>query len=344
MRLEIPKYNLDYSKKIDGVALAKAHLAAATEYGYADMLSKVPGKENEVLSIVEYKFMLYEYCLKNDLFKKPAKEGKEKDQYDAELLLWKQAWSLMDDYSVYAYANLRWNNKPIMLYPFQDLIINDKHNRIDVESSNQIGKSFVLCVKSTISYLQDHGRNYVIGLISKSMPQNSSNMRMIKQLLATANIAYEAGQHDNMTVTTRNIMETYVVDGEMKVTDRVAYSNSLVCAVASTSALGFPFNEIMLDEFEFWENPEGLEYMYDQVMDPRTFQTKGSILIFSNPNGKNFVSENLQKRMHGKESLFHIYNFNFLDKPGNTIEEWTEKKDQMHPVIFASTMAALRTE
>jgi hypothetical protein len=239
------------------------------------------------------------------------------------------AYILSDD-TIYAYAILRWENKPIMLRYFQDALINDKHKRIDAEASNQSGKSFSLCVKASVAFHRNHGKNFTIGLISKSMPQNSMNMRMITKMLKEASYAYQPGSNDNMTV------RIHEVDKNV--------TNTLVCAVASTSALGYPFDLLLLDEFEFWENPEGLEYMYDQVLEPRTFATKGQIIIYSNPNGKNFVSENLHKRMISDFFQFHVYNVNFLDVPGNTQEEWDTKQSHTHPIMFASTMAAKRTE
>lgn len=237
---------------------------------------------------------------------------------------------LLSDDSVYAYAMLRWENKPIMMRFFQDALVSDNHKRVDAEASNQSGKSFSLCVKASIAFHRNHGKNYTIGLISKSMPQNSMNMRMITKMLKEAKFPYQPGSNDNMTV------RVHEVDKNV--------TNTLVCAVASTSALGYPFDLLLLDEYEFWENPEGLEYMYDQILEPRTFQTKGQIIIYSNPNGKNFVSENLHKRMVKDYFQFHVYNVDFLDVPGNTQEEWDTKKNHTHPIMFASTMAAERTE
>ena len=259
---------------------------------------------------------------------------------------------LLADDTIFAYAILRWENQPIMLRYYQDAFLSDNHKRIDNESSNQSGKSFSLCVKASVKFMKNHGKNVHIGLISKSMPQNSMNMRMVRKMLKDASVKYNPGSNDNMTVMIHEL------DGKL--------TNTLVCSVASTSALGFPFDFLLLDEFEFWENPEGLEYMYDQVLEPRTFHTKGQIVIYSNPNGKNFVSENLHKRkvkVHYKyrgsgmgvpqktrpnsfteEYQFHVYNVNFLDVPSNTREEWDTKKAHTHPIMFASTMAAERTE
>lgn len=241
------------------------------------------------------------------------------------------ATAMLEDDTIYAYAFLQWENQPIKLRYYQDAIMSDNNRKIDVEAANQQGKTFSLCVKAAVNFLKDHGKNFTIGLISKSMGQNSSNMRMTRAMLKEAKLNYTPGSNDNMTVMVHDLGN--------------GIKNTLVCSVASTSALGYPFDLLLLDEFEFWENPEGLEYMYDQVLEPRTFHTRGQIIIYSNPNGKNFVSENLHKRTLNNGDLeFHVYNINFLDNPHNTQEEWDKAKRVKHPIFFASTMAALRTE
>lgn len=278
-----------------------------------------------------------------------------------------QVAQLMKDDSIFAYNCLKWEGVPIRLKYYQDAVMSDPHKRIDVEAANQQGKSFSLCVKAAVNYLRDHGKNFTIGLISKSMYQNSMNMRMVRKMLKDSDIEYSSGGNDNMTVMTHDLGG--------------GITNTLVCSVASTSALGYPFDLLLLDEFEFWENPEGLEYMYDQVLKPRTFKTRGQIIMYSNPNGKNFVSENLHKRKIQKKFVrvlsgdneyvevpydglhkstrkkakdkdirieseyeFHVYNINFLDNPENGQDEWDIAKSHTHPIIFASTMAAQRTE
>jgi len=310
--------------------------------------TKIKGSDLDP-SITSDKFLKYDYAVQYNLFKPPVRSSyRTEEEYMHRLQQYKDAWALLDDNTIYAYAMLRYNNRPIKLWPYQDVIVNDTHKRIDVESANQVGKSFSLCVMAAIHFLRDHGKNTVIGLISKSMSQNSANMRMIKQMLRSSPLHIEPGDHDNMTVMTKDIYETDANGNIIEVDGKkaVAYTNTLVCSVASTSSLGFPFDYIYMDEFEFWDNPEGLEYMYDQIFEPRTFQTKGQIVIFSNPNGKNFVSENLQERkmIISGNPEFHVYNFNFLDNPLNTEEEWEQKKATTHPIIFASTMAAQRAE
>jgi hypothetical protein len=203
---------------------------------------------------------------------------------------------LLRDDTIYAYATLKWENTPITLRYYQDAIISDNHRRIDVEAANQQGKSFSLCVKAAVKFLQNHGKNTYIGLISKSQAQNGMNMRMVRKMLNESNFKYRPGGNDNMTVMVHDFGD--------------GFTNTLVCSVASTGALGYPFDWLLLDEFEFWENPEGLEYMYDQILEPRTFNTRGQIIIYSNPNGRNYVSENLHKRKINEEYQFHVYNIN----------------------------------
>jgi hypothetical protein len=315
----IPNYTIDYSKKVSIEQVDK--------------------------DVVETKFELYDRAIRDDLFTIPTSSNCSSDEYKRRVLLHTRAILLFEDPTIFAYAHFRINGKPVKLYPFQDVIINDKHPRIDIEGANQIGKSALLCVWAAQSFLMDNEKGWTVGLISQSMSKNSDNMRMVKQLLDNGTLEFVAGQHDNMSVMTRDIKERSLHENKSD-KKKVLYSNTLVCGIAGRSSLGFSFDKLLLDEFEFWDNPEGLEYMYDQIFEPRTFATKGQIVIFSNPNGENFVSQNLQKRRNLKTGQleWHVYQFTFLDRPGNTRDEYEQRKSNVHPIIFSSTMAAERTE
>ena len=374
---------LDYSKKItrDDLFCVDTELAATLSYG--ELQSKYfPGR---VLTLTEYKFYLFDSVIVKvlDWFGSDGSEysgldltskGELVHKLFSENIVQKSPFaeylgSLLTDPVLYAYAFFRYNNCPVQCYPYQDAILNDPHKRIDVELSNQIGKSFGLAVLAAVLFNKDHGKNIYIGLISKSKTQNSINQDAVRQFLQSTPFDLEDMEKDNSIIMTRNIY-AYNPDGSAKLDSSgkriVLYKIRLVCGVAGTSSLGFPFDYLFPDEFEFWENPEGLQYLYDQVFKPRTFHTKGQIIIHSNPNGKNFVSEDLQERMMTREYAieqgyartvieqlfaqsdecreFHVYNFNFLDKPGNTKSMWEHEKKHTHPIIFASTMAALRTD
>lgn len=355
--LEVPKYEgIDYNFKVTSDVLWKSQELAANKLGYSHLKSKWKGWDDKVLTIPEYKFALYDYCKENGFFSKPKQLTDESfESFQSRYEKWRAAVSLLKDDTIYAYAFLKFNGVSIKLYPYQDCIVNDGWRWIDVELSNQIGKSFALQVMATVKFHRDHRKQVHIGLVSKSKEQNGQNMRAVKNFIDNAEVGYDTSESTaSMSVTTR------------KVGDK-GYTNNIICTVATTSALGYPFDWIFADEYEFWTNPEGIQIMYDQVFKPRTFHTKGQIVIFSNPNGKNFVSENLQQREITKQEAkvvlgltdeeiqiafldndkikqFHVYNFNFLDKPGNTKEEWDMEKRNTHPIQFASTMAAIRTE
>jgi len=268
-------------------------------------------------SIVDDKFALWDYVRDNNLLKTNP---------DAALLL--------KDDTIFAYQFLKWNGNPVKLRYYQDAVINDSHRIVDIEAANQQGKTFCLCVKAAVSFLRDHHKNWTIALVSRSQSQNGTNMRMIKQMLAQSDLGWEVGVNDSMSVTVRNTES--------------GYTNTLICAVAGGGALGLPVDLLLMDEFEFWveDANKSLAWYFDQIFYPRTFETRGQIIIYSNPNGKNFVSEDLQKRKYKEDDEYvcHTYNINYLDNPDNTREEWEDRMSHVHPIIFASTMAAERTE
>lgn len=235
-------------------------------------------------------------------------------------------YALLDDYTIYTYAFLKYENKPIKLRYYQDAVISDTWRFKNMECSNQSGKSFNLCVEGCVDFAKDHGKNFTVILASKSQDLNQNNMLMIKQILEGSDIQFEL-ESDNTKILLRKTES--------------GYYNRIVCTVGG-SGIAYAANKVLLDEFEFWteEGKFTLEYYHDQLFLQRTNATKGSLGIYSNPNGKNFISENLHKRKG--QMAYHVYNVNFLDVPGNTIEEWEESKAAMHEIIFASTRAALR--
>lgn len=235
---------------------------------------------------------------------------------------------ILHDYTIFAYVFLRWENKPIKLRYYQDAIINDKHRFKQLECSNQSGKSFELCVEACCDVLRDHGKNYTIVLASASKPLNQNNTLMIKQILEGSNVEWLPDK-DN--------------DNIVLIKHQSGFTNRIVCTVRG-AGISYAAHKVLLDEFEFWveEGKFTLEYYHDQLFLQRTNFTKGGVGIYSNPNGKNFVSEKLQTRTGIYR--YHVYNINFLDVPGNTREEWEQSKRDMHPIIFSSTRAALRVE
>lgn len=313
------------STKITDISLDAGDRILLPQYNLDWTQGKVYGPDID-RTLVEKKFAAWDYVIANDVLN-------QKDGSGELTKLAKSAWLMLEDDTVFAYSFLKFNNKPVKLRYYQDVIINHKNRIIDVEAANQQGKTFTLCTKAACSFLRDHGKNHTIALVSRSQSQNGTNMRMIKQMLANSDLEWSAGANDSMSVTVRDS------DG--------GYTNTLICAVAGGGALGLPVDLLLLDEFEFWveDNNKNLEWYFDQIFYPRTFETRGQTIIYSNPNGKNFVSEDLQERKTTNgDYVCHTFNINFLDNPDNTREEWEERKSHIHPIIFASTMGAERTE
>lgn len=239
------------------------------------------------------------------------------------------AFALLADDTIFAYAFLHWDNKPVKLYYYQDALFQDHHPRIYIEIANQCGKSFFLQVQSCVEFLRDHGKNWTIMLVSRSKDQNMNNMQAIKKLLSDSGVEFTS-LSDSMSVTERKTEQ--------------GYYNRIICTIAGESSLAFSPDHLFLDEFEFYKE-EGhltLRYYYDKIYDPRTQATNGRITICSNPNGFNFVSEDLLHRKIKTEYEFHTYNARYIDKPGASIDRWEHGRKYKTAIDFASTMGATR--
>jgi hypothetical protein len=243
---------------------------------------------------------------------------------------------LLNDPTTFSYLMFNLDGKPLKLYPYQDTIINDTHNRIYFRASNQIGKSLLLDVKAARNLIIDHGKGHNEAIVSKSLPQSTFQMRRIKSILnSMKQLSWkeEKGQSDSLSVISVDFRDDKGV---------IKYTNMLICCPSTEGLLGYDLHELNLDEFEFWE--VDIEYFYNQIAQPRTYSTKGRIWIFSNPNGQDgfgSVLEN-QKDLAGNRK-WHVYVFNYLDKPGNTIEEYDQLKYELTRTVFESTVAAIRS-
>ena len=122
---------------------------------------------------------------------------------------------------------------------------------------------------------------------------------------------------------------------------KVKYSNLIICAPCTEGLLGYDLHKLYLDEFEFWE--VDIKHFFNQIAQPRTYTTKGDIIITTNPNGAdNFGAELEQQMVRGKRK-WHVYVFNFLDRPGNTQIEYDDLKEELDRASFESTVASVRT-
>ena len=201
--------------------------------------------------------------------------------------------------------------------------------------------SFTFNVKAVWNLLRDHGYAHHEAIVSKSLPQSTFQMRRVKALLNTMKVNWKDGTIDGKTTTDSLTLLTY--DIKEKKTNKVKYTNMLVCTPCTEGLLGYDLHELNLDEFEYWTDVD-LKWFYNQIAQPRLYTTKGRIMIMTNPNGSdNFGTDLENQTMKDESKRFHTYVFNYLNKPGNTQEEYDQLKHELSRQEFESTVAAIRS-
>ena len=266
--------------------------------------------------------------------KNTLEEGTEEEQG--------RAYELLLDPSIYAYAffkDPRDRTKPFRVYTYQDIIINDKHRRVCFAAANQIGKSIALCLKGVVFALHNPGKTAL--MTSKTLPQAKDLLRQIKQLLMNSILAYKYDVGDSETKTEiyfKHYEEVDVPDETLEVNFtemRELPQSRIICVPATEAALGYAVDLALVDELGFYENGE---YFYKQILQPRTYTTKGQIIVFSNPNGQRGIFWEIWNDLG-----FHRYSFNFLDCPTNTQEEFDRLSLTLTREQIDSTLLAVFT-
>lgn len=237
-----------------------------------------------------------------------------------------QAYQMLKDPTIYAYAffrNIEDPELPLVMYPYQDLVLNDDSDRVFFAASNQIGKSVTLDVDALHFAIFNPGTTQLV--LSKSLPQSKDLMRQIKQLLQFSTVEHKYDIGESETKTELSIKHIGVDGLELP-------ESRIIVSPATGSALGYPCHKVHLDEVCFYQNGR---YILNQIIIPRTFATKGQIKAYSNPNGQQGVGWDMWN-----DSQWSKYNFNFLDRPGNTLDEWERHRKSMNREEFDSTVAA----
>ncbi len=251
-------------------------------------------------------------------------------------------YRMLQDPTVYAYAFFRDPKhpmKPFRMYAYQDAVINDPHPRVYFNAANQIGKSLALCVKAAHYAILNPGRTVL--MTSKTLPQSKDLLRQIKALLQSSSLEYRYDIGDSETKTEiyfRHYEEVVVHDKELDkdfVELRELPQSRIVCVPATEAALGYAVDLALVDELHFYENGE---YFYKQILQPRTYTTKGQIMVFTNPNGQQGIGWELWNSPE-----FHCYRFNYLDCPTNTQAEFDALSAGLTREEIDSTLLAVFT-
>jgi len=269
----------------------------------------VSGITPEMEKITSDKFAKWDKIIGDDVLSVGTPEEQEK------------VYELLQDYTIYAYAFLkdpRNSGNPLKLYPYQDIIINDPHKRIVFAAANQIGKSICLCVKALIFAITNPGTTTL--MTSRTETQSKDLIRQIKSFLRNSSLSSETDIGETETKTELYIrhfeyQEVYDVDLDKTFTKKVYLKESrIICTPATEAALGYAVDLALEDELFFYDNGDHFHF---QILQPRTYTTKGQIIIFSNPNGQQGIGW-----IVWNDPFYHRYRFNFLDCPTNTQEEF----------------------
>lgn len=288
------------------------------------------GVIEEMRNATDAKFKAWDVVVEKNLLE----TGTEDEQNDALLML--------RDPTIYAYAFFKDPldpMKPFKLYPYQDMIINDAHPRVYFDAANQIGKSVALCIKAIVHALHHPGDTIL--MTSKTLPQSKDLLRTIKTILINSSIEfkYDIGDTESKTeIYFRHYEEEEVYDEKLKKTfyqTKELPQSRIICVPATESALGYAVNLALVDELPFYEDGD---YFYKQILQPRTYATKGQIIVFGNPNGQQGIGWELWNDMQ-----FHCYRFNFLDCPKNTQKEFDEFSSSLTREQIDSTLLAIFT-
>jgi len=236
------------------------------------------------------------------------------------------------DPTLWAYAVLKDDQgNRLKFHPFQDRIINDKNRFVMVCASNQIGKTLDACVKALHHAL--YVNSACVLIVSKSERQATRVLDVIKWLLRST--PYKA---DDIKDGVENRTELHLKSPDGK------HASTIICVTPTESALGYPASLVICDEISFWENGE---YIYEQVLEPRTNSTKnwkhpnltmGQIFCISNPNGQQEIGWKLWN-----DERFSKYRYCWLANPNNTLEEYKLAEKRLPSDRFDSIYAATFT-
>ena len=301
MNLDLPTYNLDHSRPI---------------LGYGNFTYKIENSKEFMVDVIiaDKKRALWDHVIQNNLLTSDDKIVRAKAQ------------ALLRDKTIFLYNFAKLNGKPVKTRWTQDIVLSDPSKRVLFCACNQfLGKSTTLDFDAGTEFLIDRGKRWVGLLVSGSLGQSQERMENIKLLLDSMNIIYKETNIDVDAKGKSNATQLsyYFID---PVTKKPLYSNLLICCPHTSSALGYPADDIYLDEVDFWEDVRGGQiHFFNQVLTARTYWTRGRIKGYSNPNGKERMMFYLwlQKNKLGLPH-WHRYHFNYWDSTGPTQDEFDD--------------------
>lgn len=233
---------------------------------------------------------------------------------------------LKADPSLFAYQFYKNDaEQQFKVFPYQDLILNDKSDRVVVCIARQSGKSTMAAILA-LHYAFFHD-NVTVVIISATKPQAMELVRRMKNFLNTSRFT---------------IWKTIMPKGkeskaeiELRNKNKKTFSR-IISVPATDAARGYTANLVICDELAYWENGE---YIFKQVVEPSTNYTNGKILALSTPNGKTGIFWSLFNNPD-----YSTYQFDWRVCPVNTLEKMEKKRRSMTRTEFSSEYEAKFTE
>ena len=290
----------------------------------------VRGVTSEMIDATKLKYHQWDQVISRDWLENGTKEQQKK------------VYALLRDPTIYSYAFFRnpWDpSKSFKLYAYQDAVINDPSDRVIFAAANQIGKSITLVVDAITFSLNNPGTTTL--MTSLTLPQSKDLLMQIKMFLQNSRLDYKYDIGDTETKTEiyfKHFDEVETFDEKLQKTfdERKRLPQSrIICVPATGAALSYAVHLLLPDELGFYEDGE---YLYEQILQPRTYTTKGKIKTFSNPNGQQGIFWKLWNDKH-----FSKYSFNFFDCPTNTQKEFDRISESLTRERIDSTLLGIFT-
>lgn len=225
---------------------------------------------------------------------------------------------------------------------YQDVVLNDLAKRIQICSSRQIGKTYVVVIWA-LHYAMYHPNEEVL-IFSKSSKQAKKFMRQMKKLIWDGQI--KANRRDSKPKGPFSLDEepAWILpeDIDEKKTNNVEEfsltNGTVVRSLPPTdSSRGYTGNLVIVDEAAFVPDE-----VFNEIIEPTVRFTGGTIILLSTPKGQSgFFYEFFDPEETKEKHEYKRYWWNWEICPNEFIKETTlRKQETLDPLTFAQEYEA----
>ena len=229
-------------------------------------------------------------------------------------------------------------------YIYQDQILNDRHKRIAVCSSRQIGKTFVVVMKA-LHYAMYNKKKRVL-VFSKNQKQANKFLRDMKSMMHQGMTNINRLNQSDKAPFKLDEDPAYIFPEDFdktqpnNMTEFTLTNGSVVMSLPATdSSRGYTADLVIVDEAGFVPDD-----IFDAVIEPTVRHTGGAIILLSTPNGqKGFFHRYFdpEDRQDNEDREYKRYWWNWELCPEEAIREVTlKKRKQLDHLLFAQEYEA----